>query len=191
MAENNGSGASDPKDIITLVDEKISADTDFQATLTDLSQEDTDKAIADKKAELIKQEYSTLAEKAKKDAELANNYKIRAEKAEKVKPPVVDNKPNDPQLSDELKLIARGLSDEEIEQAKVIAKGKGIVLTEAIKDPLFTIFQSDLKEKERKEKAKLGASKGSGETQEEITGTESGSTREEHKKAFDKIVGKK
>ena len=57
-------------------------------------------------------------QKAKKDAELANNYKIRAEKAEKVKPPI-ESKPNDPQLSDELKLIARGLSDEEIEQAKV------------------------------------------------------------------------
>ncbi len=111
-------------------------------------------------------------------------------------PPVEEVKPqikqetNDPQLSDELKLIARGLSDEEIEQAKIIAKGRGVALTEAIKDPLFTIYQGDLKDKKRKEDAKLGASKGSGETQEEITGLESGSTKEEHIKAFKKLTGK-
>lgn len=95
---------------------------------------------------------------------------------------------NNPQLSDELKLIARGLSDEEIEQAKVIAKGKGIVLTEAIKDPLFLVYQSDLKEKERKEKAKLGASKGSGESQDD-TLIKPEMTREEHEKAFKKVMG--
>lgn len=120
----------------------------------------------------------------------------RAKKAEgelkrlKAEPHTQQNN-NDSQLSEELKLIARGLSDEEIEQAKVIAKGKGIPLTESIKDPLFTIFQADLKEKERREKAKLGASKGSGETQEEVTGTESGASREDHMKAFKKLTGKK
>jgi len=98
---------------------------------------------------------------------------------------------NNPQLSEELKLIARGLSDEEIEQAKVIAKGKDISLPEAIKDKLFITFQIDLKEQKRKEDAKLGASKGSGETQEEVTGTESGATKEDHQKAFKKLVGKK
>jgi hypothetical protein len=105
--------------------------------------------------------------------------------------PQGNNKSNDPQLSDELKLIARGLSDEAIEQAKVIAKGKGLTLTEAIKDPLFEIYQKDLAEKERREKAKLGASKGSSESQEEITGFQAGATREEHEKAYKKLVGKK
>jgi len=193
MAENNGTPALEEKDIITFVDEKISSDADFQAELDALSDEDKDTKLQEKKAELINQEYATIAEKAKKDAELAQNYKIRAEKAEgenKKKPPV-ENKPNDPQLSEELKLIARGLSDEAIEQAKVIAKGKGIALTEAIKDPLFLTYQKDADEKEKKEKAKLGASKGSGESKEEIKGTESGSTREAHQEAFKKAMGKK
>lgn len=110
-------------------------------------------------------------------------------------PPVGEVRPesninNDPQLSDELKLIARGLSDEEIEQAKVIAKGTGKTLQEAIKEPLFLIYQGDLKEKERRGKAKLGASKGSGESIEEVTGLQSGATKEEHQKAFEKMVGK-
>ncbi len=103
--------------------------------------------------------------------------------------PEINN--NDPLIQDELKLIARGLSDEEIEQAKVIAKGKGVSLQEAVKEPLFVIFQEDLKEKQKRESAKLGASKGSSETQEEVTGVESGSTREDHQKAFKKLVGKK
>lgn len=92
-------------------------------------------------------------------------------------------------FDEELKLIARGLSDEEIDQAKVIAKGKGVNLSEAVKDPLFVMFQNNLKETERKENAKLGASRGSGETVPEITGIQSGSTREEHLNAFKKISG--
>ncbi len=95
---------------------------------------------------------------------------------------------NDPQLSDELKLIARGLSDEEIEQAKVIAKGKGIILAEAIKDPLFLSYQTMLKEEKRKEKAKLGASKGSGESQDD-TLIKPNMSREEHMEAFKKVNG--
>jgi len=114
----------------------------------------------------------------------------RAKKAEdelkalKANPPVN----SDPQLSDELKLIARGLSDEEIDKAKVIAKGSGVTLPEAIKDPLFLSYQATLKEKERKEKAKLGASKGSGES-EDATLIKPEMTREEHQEAFKKVMG--
>lgn len=97
---------------------------------------------------------------------------------------------NNPELSEELKLIARGLTDEEIDQAKVVAKGKGIALTEAIKDPLFVIYQNDLKEKQRKEDAKLGTSKGSQQAPDKtITGIEAGSSREAHMEAFKKIMG--
>jgi len=192
MADNNGNPASEDKDIITLVDEKISDDADFQAELDTLTDEEKETKLQEKKAELIKQEYSEIAKKAKKDAELANNYKIRAEKAEGEikKTPKQEVKTNDPQLSEELKLIARGLSDEAIEQAKVIAKGKGIALTEAIKDPLFDIYQKDAEEKRKKEDAKLGASKGSGESQEAVKAFQSGASREDHMEAFKKAVGK-
>lgn len=96
-----------------------------------------------------------------------------------------DNTP----IADELKLIARGLSDEEIEQAKVISKGKNISLPEATKDPLFVVFQANLKELKRKEAAKLGASKGSGavEPKEEF---KSGLSSDEHKKLWERAIGK-
>jgi len=90
---------------------------------------------------------------------------------------------------DELKLIARGLSDEEIDQAKAIAKGKDIPLNEALKDPMFIAYQKDQKEAERKEKAKLGASKGSGQD-EDSSGFRPGMTEAEHKAEWEKTRAK-
>lgn len=132
----------------------------------------------------------TLQEKLDKAEQAKSQLTARAKKAEEELKTLKANHPltQDPQLSDELKLIARGLSDEEIEQAKVVAKGKGIILTEAIKDPLFLTYQSDLKDKQRKEKAKLGASKGSGESQDD-TLIKPDMTRDEHKEAFKKVMG--
>ena len=152
---------------------------------------DTEEKEVANDTENSEQEDTVALQKKLDDAEKAKSQILaRAKKAEeelkvlKANPPIK----SDPQLSDELKLIARGLSDEEIEQAKVIAKGKGIVLTEAIKDPLFLVFQDNLKEKEKKEKARLGASKGSGESQDE-TLIKPEMSREEHEKAFKKVMG--
>ena len=147
-----------------------------EATESNESSEQEDTAVLQEKLDLAEKAKSQLTARAKKAEEEL--------KALKANPPVN----NDPQLSDELKLIARGLSDEEIEQAKVIAKGKGVVLAEAIKDPLFLSYQATLKEERRKEKAKLGASKGSGESQDE-TLIKPGMTREEHQEAFKKLMG--
>lgn len=136
----------------------------FDASLTDRE-----------KAKLAKQE----AEQAKADLE--------AEKKKNEKPPEVKPEAT-PDISDELRLLAKGLSEEEIEEAKSIAKGKGINLVEALKTKTFLLFQADLKEEQRKEKAKLGASHGSGSDGDkpEIT---SGMTPEQHKAAWNKANG--
>ena len=86
--------------------------------------------------------------------------------------------------AEELKLIARGLSDEDIVQAQVIAKGKGITLPEATKDPMFVAYQDKLKEVQRSEEAKLGASRGSGQVNTETFS--SGMSREAHKALWQK-----
>src|SRR3990167_10483090 len=131
-----------------------------------------------------------LQEQLEKERTAKSQILARAKKAEEELKALKANPPvnSDPQLSDELKLIARGLSDEEIDQAKVIAKGKGIILAEAIKEPLFLSYQAILKEERRKEKAKLGASKGSGESQDD-TLIRAEMTREEHERAFKKVMG--
>ena len=61
--------------------------------------------------------------------------------------------------------IAKGYDDETIAQLEIIARGKGVKLTEAMQDPMF---QSILEKKEaesKEKKASLRASKGSGSHQ--------------------------
>ena len=154
----------------------VATDTNVEEVVEPIQQTEGQETVAPEVEELRRAK-AQLTARAKKAEE--ENRLLKAN-------PQINN--NDSQLSEELKLIARGLSDVEIEQAKVIAKGKNIVLTEAIKDPLFLVYQEDLKEKERKERAKLGASKGSGESEEDSI-VKPEMTREEHMKAFKKVMG--
>ena len=116
------------------------------------------------------------AEAAKWRRIAQRNQKQGIKPAQEAKPQII-TPPAD--ISEELRLIAKGLSDDEIEQAKVIAKGSGTNLSEALKTPLFVAFQKELKDAERKERAKLGASRGSSPTEPD-KGFKSGLTREEH-----------
>ena len=123
------------------------------------------------------------ADKAKLELDL------KLEKDKNAKPPVEEPKTPPAEEREELRLIARGLSDDELDEARAIAKGKGISLVEAIKTPIFKLYQANLQEEKRKEDAKLGASHGSGQalTEKPVT---SGMTRDEHKAAFDEARGK-
>ena len=121
------------------------------------------------------------ADKAKIEADLA---------AERNKPKpetVVNTGPqSDPE---ELRLMARGLSDELIDEAKSIAKGKGIRITEALKTKAFLLIKADLEEEERKERAKLGASNGSNPSDEAPLVTP-GMNRDDHMAAWKKKLGR-
>lgn len=66
-----------------LVQERIEADADFQSEIESLEDDERDEAIAKKSKEILADEWASLSDKAKKNEELANNYKTRAEKAEK------------------------------------------------------------------------------------------------------------
>src|SRR3990167_6886876 len=122
-------------EIHALVEKKLSEDTDFQATLADMSEEDQAQAIADKKTELIDAEYS-------KAEELANNQKIRAEKAEalakqlKIKP---EEKPEPPKMPESLSLkdirALQDVHDDDVDQITEYAKFKSISVAEAKKLP--------------------------------------------------------
>ena len=118
-----------------LVEEKISSDSVFQATLVDMSEEDQAQAVADKRQELIDAEYS-------KAEELANNQKIRAEKAEalakqlKIKP---EEKPEPPKMPESLSLkdirALQDVHDDDVDQITEYAKFKSISVAEAKKLP--------------------------------------------------------
>lgn len=159
--------------------EEVLNTEEVEETVADTDTEDTDK---------LRESNKRLFERAKKAEALVKELKSKPE-AKSI------NTQTESVASDELRLIARGLSDEEIEQAKAIAKGKGVPLMESLKDPMFQAYQKDLREQEKKEKAKLGASKGSGQADPEKGFTPDihkpiDEQTDEHKDAWKKALGK-
>lgn len=80
----------------------------------------------------------------------------------------------------------RDLSPEEIDFAKLIAKGSSTSLLEAIKTDGFQAYHDAQDAKRKKENAKLGASKGS--SQQEVSGIRPGMTKEEHEAEWRKTL---
>lgn len=132
---------------------KIEADTDFQATLADLSDEDKEASITAKKQELLDQEIASLyekGEKATKAEELANNYKIRAEKAENENKSLKGSKPSaeKSELSpkDYLALTENQVSSDDFDEVIRVSKILDKPISEALKDKTMKQILSDRKE---------------------------------------------
>lgn len=153
-----------------LIQEKLDADTDFAESLADLSDEDKEQAIQDKKSELLMQEFKSLSEKAKeaeKAKELAENYKIRAEKAEKAskngnsegeKTP--KNERNEEMSSrDIIALTKANIADEDIDVVLDYAKFKKISVAEALKS---SVVKATLAENEEHRKTAAATNTGTG-----------------------------
>jgi len=135
----------------------------------------------------LKEQNKKLFERAK-TAEgfvLKDGHWVKKEPKPEVK--IVNQAQSDP--TDELRLIARGLSDDDIDQAKVIAKGRGVSLPEALKDPLFTAYKVAKEESDRKDKAKLGGSHGSGQEEDKPL-VDTDMKREDHLKVWKERMGK-
>src|SRR3990167_8840786 len=114
---------------LASIEEKINSDTDFQATLADLSDEDKETAITEKRTELIDAELA-------KEAELATNYKVRAEKAEalakqlKIKPEDKPEAPTTPELSLKDIRALQDVHDDDVDELVEYAKFKGVSVAE-------------------------------------------------------------
>lgn len=124
-------------DINALVEEKIEGDTEFQASLADLADEDREEAIKTKRSEVLSSEFDSLkeqADKAAKAEELANNYKLRAEKAEKgsKENQAPAEVPAAPSASDIVALSK--VHEDDIERVERFAKSEGISIKDALKN---------------------------------------------------------
>lgn len=131
----------------TLIQEKIDGDTEFQESIVDLSDEDKETALEAKRIEVLKVESAAIFAKSKKNEELANNYKTRAEKAEKgakeVKPePKVDDTLN---IKDNYALLEAKVPLDDVDEVVRAAKVLGKTVAEALKDPIVV---SVLKQRE-------------------------------------------
>lgn len=126
------------KGLDTLVQEKIDTDDDFQASLAVLNEDEQAKAIAEKKAEILKHEYEALADKAKKAEEIAKNQEIRAKKAEalaKTSPKAEKPAAAVPNLKDIRAL--QDVPDEDVDEVIRYAEFQGISIAEAKIHPVM------------------------------------------------------
>lgn len=126
-------------DLDAVVEEKLQADTDFNASLADLSDEDRETAISAKKAEILSSEFTSLKEKADKaeKAELiAKDQKLRAEKAERELKERGEKPASTDSLSpkDYLALQESKVTSEDFDEVVRVAKILGKPINEALKD---------------------------------------------------------
>jgi hypothetical protein len=142
-----------------------------EAELTELEQA---------KAEALK--YKAIAQRQAK--KLAKQSEAGTSQAQSNKPNPAENYPS----PDELILIAQGYEPEVLAEAKAIAKGKGIALKEAVKDPLFVAFKTQQDKEKKREEAQMRASSGAPNKSETLI--KPGMTREEHKAAWEKMMAK-
>lgn len=122
----------------------IDGDTDFQTSLEGLSDEEKNQKITERKSEEINKELSTLkvgSEKATKAQELADNYKVRAEKAEKAlkdkggtPPAPSSDKKSTLSAEDALRLAKADIALEDVDEVVKYAGYRDISIADALKD---------------------------------------------------------
>lgn len=148
---------------------KIDQDSDFQATLADLSDEDKENAIGAKKKELLNQEFSSLKEKAEegeKAKQIAKDQKIRAEKAEEALKGKTGKEEAVFTPKDTLALIDAKVSSEDYDEVVRVAKILDKPIAEALKDRTMLTILS-----ERAEERKTANAAQTGKTQRGVTKT--------------------
>lgn len=154
------------EDIDSVNDEEVEADTTDE--VVEVETHEVEEDTTDWKAEALKQQ-AINARMAKK-----LNSPKQAPKEQ-----LSTNKDNSSDTVDEKILKStKGYDEETIDKLKVVAKGLGVDLFKAEQDDLFQDYIAKKQADERKEKAKLGSSKGSQVSQERSIGD---LTDEEHK----------
>lgn len=118
----------------------IDADTGFQSSLEGLSDEEKTQKIEERKSEEFSKELRSWKEKADKGTkaeELANNYKIRAEKAEQAlkgkKPEGTTEEQKALSTKDTMALIEAKVSSEDFDEVVEFANYRKIPVSEALK----------------------------------------------------------
>jgi hypothetical protein len=122
---------------------------------------------------------------------LKENQTLKAQKEhfkKKASQPKEDLKINTSEFitREEAAMIAKGYSSEVLEQAQLVAKAKGIKLSEAVEDPLIKAYNNELEAENKRAKAQLGASGGSGGTDNSFR---RGMSEEEHRALWKKAQG--
>ena len=123
------------EDINAVIDKKLEGDTEFHNTLVDLSDEDKNIKVSEKRQELIKEEFSRISNEKTENEKKFNDQRIRAEKAEaKIKEK--DGIVSEPKMSlpDIMAINKANVHEDDIEKVEKFAKSEGITIKEALKN---------------------------------------------------------
>lgn len=145
--------------------------------------------------EIAEQEETTDTEVEETPEEETITVSKEKFKAMQKKAIAFDAKKKTPQINNTLSreeaiLIAKGRNEDELDLLHTIAKGKGVSLLEAEKNPLFIAYEEKQAEEKKKEDARLGVSKSSTYSEEQSTFKKPGLTEEEHKALVRKSMSK-
>lgn len=164
----------------TLIQEKIDTDTDFQDSLTDLSEDEQAEAIEEKRKELVTSEYASLKESSEKHKELADNYKVRAEKAEDKakKGDTTPNKDDETSKKDEdslsttdiYALVKAEVPEEDVEEVLKASKLLGKSIAESLKDDVVISILAT--KQEQRDTVKATSTDNKRSTTKKISGAE-------------------
>lgn len=165
-------------DLDALVQEKMEADVEFAASIAELSDEEKVTRTEEKRQEIIKAEFAALNEKSAKAQELAENYKVRAEKAERA-PKHKDPEPAQKVLSQESKdlssvdvfaLVKANVHEDDIAEVQRMANVLGIPVAQALKDDAVSaILKSRAEKRKTADAMNAGAKR---PAQKSVTGKE-------------------
>ena len=134
----------------TLIDQRVAKDAEFRAHLQTLTDEDEKNNIIEAKR---KEVLEAIVSEGGKHKELADNYKTRAENAErdlkKLRP--ADAKKGDDDLSkkDLYALMQAKIPEDDVDDITEFAKFKGITVTEALKSNVVKTMLADKAETRR------------------------------------------
>lgn len=162
--------------------------TDEQESLNPAEQEETSQNDTSSEVE---DRLSKLEAEISKQKEIAENQRIRAEKAEakakaKKDEPTDNDKQDYPDV-DERILKANGMPDELLKELKAIAKARDVDLINAQNDSLFKLVKENYEKEQKMNEASVGASRGSGNAQAKKSANTPGLSRDEHKKFFQNL----
>lgn len=151
-----------------------SEETQSEETQTDDVVEDD--AYANKTIE----DFKELEKKAKTLEQQKEHWRKKATK----ETPLKTNETSNSLTREEVILIAKGVSEDVINEANDVARAKGITLSEAMKTPLISAFIKEKEAEEKRSKAQLGSSNYSGKTGSKDISQAVGMTEEEHRKSI-------
>jgi len=87
-------------------------------------------------------------------------------------------------------LQSQGYTDELITELKAVAKARGKSLFASTQDSIFLAIKNEKEAEANKQKAKLGASRGSGTVRKEKTTTTANLSDEDHKQLWKDMMGR-